>query len=81
MNVLRVLSTELRQVFRAYTRQLKPTEEEDEKKSETLHMRKGYEQVSLSEEAIKLSASDTNQPTENQAAEKDQTDETPQNAV
>ena len=76
MNVLRVLSTELRQVFRAYTRQLKPTEEKDEKKSEALHMRKGYEQVSLSEEAMKLSATDQNQETE-----QDQEQETQENVV
>ncbi len=70
MNVLRVLSTELRQVFRAYTQQLKPTEEKrEEKKSEGLHMRKGYEEVSLSEEAMKLSAS-----------EQKEKNETPENA-
>jgi hypothetical protein len=71
VNVLRVLSTELRQVFRAYTQQLKPTEEKekDEKKSDGLHMRKGYEQVSLSEEAMKLSAS-----------EQKEKNETPENA-
>ncbi|MBN2716762.1 MAG: hypothetical protein JXX14_12995 [Deltaproteobacteria bacterium] len=64
MNVLRVLSTELRQVFRAYTRQLKPTDSKDEKGSEARHMQKGFEQVSLSEQAMKLSSSGQNEQKE-----------------
>ncbi|MBN2525396.1 MAG: hypothetical protein JXR76_03315 [Deltaproteobacteria bacterium] len=66
MNALRVLSTELRQVFRAYTRQLKTEPSKDEERSEVLHMRKGYEQVSLSEEAVKLAASEKSSDRENQ---------------
>ena len=66
MNAVRVLSTEMRQVFRAYTRQLKTTPSKEEEKSEVLHMRKGYEQVSLSGEAMKLAASEQKSEKETQ---------------
>lgn len=58
VSALRVLSTEMRQVFRAYTKQLKTPTKEEDKKSESLHLRKGFEQVDLSEEAMTLAASD-----------------------
>lgn len=48
----------MRQVFRAYTKQLKTPVKDEEKQAEALHMRKGYEKVDLSEEAMKLASSE-----------------------
>lgn len=61
VNALRVLSTEMRQVFRAYTKQLKSPPKDEEQNAESLHMRKGFEQVDLSKEAIELSASENSE--------------------
>jgi hypothetical protein len=60
VNSLRVLSQEARQLFRAYTRQLRQAPARDgNKNSDPVMMRRGYEQIELSEEALSLSASKT----------------------
>lgn len=58
---MRVLSTEMRQVFRAYTKQLRQTPAKDgNEESEPVKMRRGYEQVELSQRARELAASSAN---------------------
>jgi len=55
---LGVVSTELRQVFRAYTKQLRQAPAKEGKGgTESIMRRKGFEQVELSEEARQLAAS------------------------
>ena len=54
---MRVVSTELRQVFKAYTKQLRhaPAKDGKERSSSVLY-RKGYEKVELSDEARQLAS-------------------------
>jgi hypothetical protein len=55
---LRVVSTELRQVFKAYTRQLRHAPTGNGKESaDGVHCRQGFEHVELSAEARMLAAS------------------------
>jgi hypothetical protein len=55
---LRVVSTELRQVFKAYTKQLRQAPAKDGKEStEAVQYRRGFEKVDLSAEARALAAS------------------------
>ena len=55
---VRVVSTELRQVFKAYSKQLRHAPAKDGKEStEAVEYRRGYEKVELSAEARALAAS------------------------
>ena len=55
---MRVVATELRQVFKAYTRQLRQASARDgEKSTDAVQYRCGFEKVDLSAEARELAAS------------------------
>jgi len=59
---LRVVSTELRQVFKAYTKQLRhaPAKDGKEGSTEAVQYRRGFEKVELSAQARALAASSRN---------------------